>query len=99
MKPLIFEVLLALSGGERHGWALVRELQRREGGERILPANFYRMLRAMVADGLIEETRPPRTAREEPGDPQRRRYFRVTATGRDAAQAEARRLEALVIQS
>jgi DNA-binding PadR family transcriptional regulator len=99
MKPLNFEVLLALSQGERHGWALVRELQRREGGESILPANFYRTLRAMVAAGLIEETRAPRTAWDEPGDPQRRRYFRVTASGREAARAEARRLEALVDES
>jgi DNA-binding PadR family transcriptional regulator len=99
MKPLNFEVLLALSDGDRHGWALVRQLQRRDGGQRILPANFYRTLRAMVAEGLIEETRPPRTAQQEPGDPERRRYFRVTAAGRQAARAEARRLEALVTES
>ena len=54
MKSLNFRILLALAAGERHGWALVRELQARDSEERILPANFYRTLRGMLADGLIE---------------------------------------------
>ena len=89
MKPLNFQVLLALAEGERHGWALVRELQAREPDERILPGNFYRTLRAMLADGLIEES----------GTRDRRTYFKLTKEGRDAAKAEARRLESLVAES
>ena len=67
LKPLTFEVLLALADGERHGWALVRE---RPGAEpasgRIMPGNFYRTLRAMLADGLIGivKVRPPRTTKK-----------------------------------
>ena len=89
MKPLTFQVLLALADGERHGWALVRELQQREPEERILPGNFYRTLRGMLADGLIEES----------GTRDRRTYFRLTKEGREAAKAEARRLESLVAES
>ena len=89
LKPLMFEVLLALDGGERHGWSLVRELQQ-SGHHTILPANFYRTLRAMLGDGLIEES--GRTADE--GE-ERRRYFRLTARGRDVARLEARRLHML----
>ena len=55
LKPLVFQVLLALVDGERHGWALVRDVQQRGGFDRIMPGNFYRTLRAMLADGLIEE--------------------------------------------
>jgi len=96
LKPLVFQVLLALVDGERHGWALVRDVQKRGGFDRIMPGNFYRTLRTMLADGLIEEA----PAREEPTeDDERRRYFRLTALGADAAAAEARRLEALVIES
>ena len=96
LKPLVFQVLLALVDGERHGWALVRDVQQRGGFDRIMPGNFYRTLRTMLADGLIEEA----PAREEPTeDDERRRYFRLTALGADAASAEARRLEALVIES
>ena len=56
LKPLVFQVLLALADGERHGWSLVREVQQRGGFGRIMPGNFYRTLRAMLADGLIDES-------------------------------------------
>jgi DNA-binding PadR family transcriptional regulator len=94
LKPLVFQVLLALADGDRHGWALVRDAQQRGGFERIMPGNFYRTLRAMLADGLIESAHP-RTA----SDDERRRYFRLTRFGADVAAAEARRLEAVVMQA
>lgn len=96
LNTLVFETLLALTGEARHGWSLVREIQQRLGGERILPANFYRTLRGMLADGLIEETDTPKAARD--GD-ERRRYFAVTSLGREVAMLEARRLETLVAES
>lgn len=86
LKPLVFQVLLALTEGERHGWSLVREVQQRTGGDRILPANFYRTLRWMLGEGLIEEA----------GRKDDRRYFRATTLGRDAARLEARRLQELL---
>ena len=86
LKPLVFQVLLALTDGERHGWSLVREVQQRTGGDRVLPANFYRTLRAMLAEGLIEEA----------GRQDDRRYFRATSLGRNAARLEARRLQELL---
>ncbi len=95
MKPLVFQVLLALSAGERHGWSLVREIQQGGAGERVLPANFYRTLRGMLADGLIEETGSRRAAEDD----ERRRYFRLTALGSNAARLEARRLQELVADS
>jgi hypothetical protein len=109
LKPLVFQVLLALSDEERHGWSLVREAQEHLG-ERILPANFYRTLRTMLADGLIEEVevdmdRPRRTAgargrngaKAAPVDhDERRRYFKLSALGQQAAQLEAKRLHGLV---
>jgi DNA-binding PadR family transcriptional regulator len=97
LKPLVYEVLLALSEGERHGWGLVREIQDRTDGQRILPANFYRTLRGMLADGLIEESGRRADARQDDdtsGPP--RRYFRISALGEAAARLEARRLKELV---
>ena len=79
LKPLVFQVLLALVDGERHGWALVREVQQRGGFDEIMPGNFYRTLRGMLADGLIEEA--PRARRTAAHDDERRRYFRLTAAG------------------
>ena len=45
LKPLVFQVLLSLADGERHGWALVRDAQQRGGFSRLMPGNFYRTLR------------------------------------------------------
>ena len=98
LKPLVFQVLLSLADGERHGWSLVREVQERGGFSRIMPGNFYRTLRAMLADGLIEEVQARDRARSRDAD-DRRRYFRLTAEGTEAVTGEARRLEALVIES
>jgi DNA-binding PadR family transcriptional regulator len=89
LKPLVFQILLALSDDERHGWSLVREVQQRGGFARLMPGNFYRTLRAMLADGLIEESSKRST----------RRYFRLTPLGAAVATAEARRLEAAVLEA
>lgn len=95
LKPLVFQVLLALVDGERHGWSLVREVQQRGEFSRLMPGNFYRTLRSMLSDGLIEQVRR-RSAAE---DDERRRYFRVTTLGARLAAAEARRLEGLVVEA
>ena len=96
LKPLVFQVLLALADGERHGWALVREVQQRGGFSRLMPGNFYRTLRTMLADGLIAES----DQRPDPDeDDERRRYFRLTPLGERVAAAEARRLERIVMEA
>ena len=96
LKPLVFQILLALVDGERHGWSLVREVQQRGGFDQLMPGNFYRTLRSLLADGLIEDA-PGRASSE--AEDERRRYFRLTSAGEHAVTAEARRLEALVLES
>ena len=96
LKPLVFQVLLALVDGERHGWSLVREVQQRGGFDQIMPGNFYRTLRGMLAEGLIEEATSRLSGDSED---ERRRYFRLTTAGERAAAAEARRLESVVLES
>ena len=104
LKPLVFEILLILAEEERHGWRLVRDLQQRTGGRRLLPGNFYRLLRAMMDEDLVAEQTPTRTMRsqalqETGANAERRRYFGLTAFGRRVARAEAERLEQLVAES
>ena len=96
LKPLVFQVLLALTDGRRHGWSLVREVQQRGGFARIMPGNFYRTLRTMLADGLIVESEIRGSQREED---ERRRYFELTRLGGAVAGAEAMRLEAAVTEA
>ena len=93
LKPFVLDLLLALTDGKRHGWSLIQEIQQQEGGQRILPANFYRTLRALRQDGLIEE------AKGDPGEESgvRRQYVSLTPLGAKVARAEVKRLEALVV--
>jgi DNA-binding PadR family transcriptional regulator len=93
LKPFVLDVLLELAQEKRHGWSLIRAIQQREGGHRILPANFYRTLRALRDDGLIEEARNDSNAEGS----ERRQYFSLTTLGAKVARAEVRRLEALVV--
>jgi len=93
LKPFVLDVLLELAGGKRHAWSLIRDIQQRDGGDRILPANFYRTLRALREDGLIEEAK--RDAGEDLSE--RRQYFSLTTIGAKVARAEVKRLEALVV--
>ena len=104
LKPLVFEILLLLAEDDRHGWRLVRDLQQRTGGRRLLPGNFYRLLRSIIDAGLVAAQAPTRTMRsqgveETGGNAERRRYFGLTPFGRRVARAEAGRLAQLVAES
>jgi DNA-binding PadR family transcriptional regulator len=86
--------MLALAPGESHGYGIMLEVDRiTQGALRIGPGTLYRSIQRMLVDGLIVE-------RKEAVDPQiddeRRRYYRLTPFGLEAARAEAQRLGALV---
>lgn len=87
-------VLVAIGPGERHGYAIMREIERMtEGATRLGPGGIYTTIRRLLDDGLIEES----DERPDPElDDQRRRYYRLTGTGRAMVGAEVRRLETLV---
>jgi DNA-binding PadR family transcriptional regulator len=89
-----FEILLVLSGGESHGYAIIKEAEERFiGANRIETGTLYRALRRLTSAGLVVPT-DRRPAPES--DDQRRRYFAITAFGKEVAVAEARRLAAQV---
>jgi len=90
----VFHMLLALSEGERHGYALKREILKRTQGQINLASGaLYGSINKMLKDEFIAES-------EERPDPhlddERRRYYRITPLGRRALQAEAVRLRHLV---
>lgn len=93
LSAVWFEILLALAGGDRHGYAVMQAVDLRSGGAVSLhPGSLYRALARLLEDGLIAEL----DARPVEGDDERRRYYRLTPLGRAVASAEARRLETLV---
>jgi DNA-binding PadR family transcriptional regulator len=94
LTPAVFHVLLALSGGERHGYAIMREVAESTNGKiKMGPGTLYGTIKRLLETGLIEET-------EERPDPElddeRRRYYRLTAMGQRTVKAEAQRYAEMV---
>ncbi len=86
-----FYLLLALADGDRHGYAIIKEIEELTAGEvQLLPGTLYRLIKQLVMDQWIAEI-----AASADDDP-RRRYYRLTRQGRKAIEAEARRLETMV---
>jgi len=93
LKPDAFYVLLVLLSGERHGYAIMREVAGRSDGRVELQAGaLYRLLARMLDDGVVVESqrRPAADA-----DDERRRYYRVTALGKRTIAADAERMASL----
>lgn len=94
LTPAVFHILLALADGERHGYSIMREVEAYTNGQLKLGATtLYRSIRQMLASGLIVESdeRPDPTL-----DDERRRYYRLSALGRQVALAEMQRLDRLM---
>lgn len=95
-KPLpaaSLHLVLALMEGEKHGYALMRQVEElSDGAVRMGPGTLYGTLNRLLADGLIVET----TGEPRPEDNERRRYYRLTAQGERVASTELARLRALV---
>jgi DNA-binding PadR family transcriptional regulator len=90
LTPAIFHILLALVDGERHGYSIMQEIARQTESQFMIgPTTLYRSIKRMLEDGLISEV----DERPDPElDDERRRYYRLTASGQQVAIAETRRL-------
>jgi DNA-binding PadR family transcriptional regulator len=88
-----FHVLVALTEGEKHGYAIMQAVERSSAGiVRMGPASLYGTLKRLVDRGLAEEL----PHRRGPDDDQRRRYYRLSGLGQRVCAAEADRLASLV---
>ena len=93
LTPPVLHTLVSLADGDKHGYAILKEIARRtDGAVRLSAGTLYALLSRATADGLIEESdeRPDFAL-----DDERRRYYRLTALGRRVAVAEIARLESI----
>jgi DNA-binding PadR family transcriptional regulator len=94
LTPAAFHILLALADGDRHGYEIMREVQRLSGGRvKLGPATLYRTIAELLRSKWIEEN----DERPDPElDDERRRYYTLSADGKRVARAEAQRYAELV---
>jgi DNA-binding PadR family transcriptional regulator len=89
LTPAVFHVLLAISDGERHGYAIMQEIAVSTGGRmKMGPGTLYGTIKRLLEAQLIEES----DERPDPKlDDERRRYYRLTGLGQRVVKAEAQR--------
>jgi DNA-binding PadR family transcriptional regulator len=92
LSPAALHILLALTGEDRHGYAIMREVSRQSDGRyKLGPGTLYDNLQRLLDQGIVEE-RSPRSA----GEDSRRRYYRLSRFGRGLLATEIARLEGLL---
>jgi DNA-binding PadR family transcriptional regulator len=94
LTPAVFNILLALADGEKHGYGIMLEVEANTGGRVVLgPGTLYGSIKRMLAAGLIQES----DERADPElDDQRRRYYRLSGLGQSVLALEAERLASQV---
>ena len=92
LTPVEFHILLSLAEGERHGYAILQDVAERTDDQlRLRTGTLYTVIKRMLDSRWIADTPSP-----DPHDDERRKYYRLTAAGRDVLKKEAERLQALV---
>lgn len=90
LKPVDLELLLALADRDLHGYGLVQAIAAHTDGLVVLdPGNLYRVIKRLLADGLIAES-------DRDGAGEKRKYYRITPLGGRVLAKELDRLRHLV---
>jgi DNA-binding PadR family transcriptional regulator len=94
LTPAVFYILLALAGGDKHGYQIMKQVKGDSQGQvKMGTGTLYGSLKRMLADRLVEEA----GERPDPAlDDERRRYYRLTELGRRAFSAELQRYAEIV---
>lgn len=90
LTPAVFHILLTLADGEKHGYAIMKEIEAQTGGQiKMGPGTLYGSIKRMLAAQMIEEA----DERPDPEmDDERRRYYRLTGLGEQLVRVESERL-------
>ena len=91
LTPAVFNILLALADGEKHGYGIMLEVEANTKGQVLMgPGTLYGSIKRMLQAELIEES--DERVDPEMDDPRRRSYYRLTDLGRRILRMEAERL-------
>ena len=94
LTPAIFYILFALAEGEKHGYAIMKQVENISGGQFTMgPATLYTTIQRLLVLGLIEETSTSSDSER------RRRCYRLSGSGRQVFEAELHRMESLLVSA
>ncbi len=97
LTPALFHVLMAIADGDKHGYAILKEVaEQTEGEVQLSTGTLYGIIKRLLEDGWIVEVRRHPAVEN---DDARRRYYHLTDEGRAVAVVEAERLERLVARA
>lgn len=94
LTPAVFHILMALADGEKHGYSIMKDVEKQTNGKiKLGPGTLYGSIKRMLASNLIEES----DERPDPEmDDERRRYYRMSGLGQNVLNIECQRLDEAV---
>lgn len=97
MTPTFLQLMLSFSAEPRHGYAVMKEIESRTGGQvRLGPSSLYYAIGRLEKEGLVEEVDVEAEGAGEQSSDERRRTYRLTEAGRVLLREEIRKLDAIV---
>lgn len=95
LSPTVLHILLTLTEGPRHGYAIKQEAEARsQGAVRLGPGTLYEAIQRLLDTGLLRETAGD--ADPANGQEAQRRYYELTARGRRVLREEIQQWQHLV---
>jgi DNA-binding PadR family transcriptional regulator len=101
LSTATLHILLALAGGNLHGYGIIKEVARNSDGHyRLGPGTLYDNLKKLIDAGLVADvpamssSRRAASAKEDD-----RRFFALTREGKDILAREVDRLQGVVTKA
>jgi DNA-binding PadR family transcriptional regulator len=92
LSAATLHILLALAGGNLHGYGIIKEVAANsEGHYKLGPGTLYDNLKKLMDAGLVADARKSASPKEDD-----RRFYTLTKEGKHALAAEVDRLQSVV---
>jgi DNA-binding PadR family transcriptional regulator len=102
LSSATLQILLALAGGNLHGYGIMKEVARNSDGHyRLGPGTLYDNLKKLMDAGLVSDAPPSPSSKRKSASTKEddRRFYTLTKEGKDALAAEVDRLQTVVSQA
>jgi DNA-binding PadR family transcriptional regulator len=102
LSSATLHILLALAGGNLHGYGIIKEVARNSDGHyRLGPGTLYDNLKKLMDAGLVSDVPSSSLAKRKSVSTKEdeRRFYTLTKEGKDVLATEVDRLQSVVSQA